>query len=196
MRTILAIAVKDLRLLVRDKMSAFFVLGFPIVMGLFFGLIMGFSGSSTRTKMKFAIVDEDSSTVSRQFVESLRSNQNLEVETAQLAESRDSVRRGARVGMLVIPAKFGESAGIMWQTPPQLQLGMDPSRAAESAMIQGFVMEAMGQLIAYRFQNPDQFKPFVEQTLEQVRSSQQINPLERTAAHRVVRFTHASPGLD
>lgn len=179
MNTIKAIAVKDLRLLLRDRLSAFFVLGFPILMGLFFGMMMGVGGPSTRGKMKFAIVDQDHSPVSQQFVELLQSNQNLEIETASLDEAQESVRRGTRVGMLVIPSKFGESAGILWQTPPQLQLGMDPSRAAESAMIQGFVMEAMGKLVAFRFQNPDQFKPFVEASLEEVKNSQQINPLRR-----------------
>ena len=38
---IVQLALKDLKLLLRDRMGAFFILGFPIMMGLFFGLMMG-----------------------------------------------------------------------------------------------------------------------------------------------------------
>ncbi len=180
MNTILAIAVKDLRLLLRDKMAAFFVLGFPILMGVFFGLIMGVGNNESRGKMKVAIVDEDHSDISRMFIDSLANNKSIEIENLNRDAAQESVRRGSRVGMLIIPNGFEKTAGIMWEKPPSIQLGVDPSRAAESAMLQGFIMEAMGQLVGHRFQNPDQFKPMIEKTLAQIQNDPEINPLQRS----------------
>ena len=39
MRTIITLALKDLRLLLRDRMGLFFIAGFPVIMGLAFGAI-------------------------------------------------------------------------------------------------------------------------------------------------------------
>ena len=36
MNQVLVMAIKDLRLLFRDKLGAFFIIGFPILMGIFF----------------------------------------------------------------------------------------------------------------------------------------------------------------
>lgn len=44
MRGVLSLAVKDLRLLVRDRWAMFWVLGFPVVYGVFFGFIIGGGG--------------------------------------------------------------------------------------------------------------------------------------------------------
>ena len=41
MRTVLTMAMKDLRLMSRDWLGMFFIIGFPIAMALFFGQIMG-----------------------------------------------------------------------------------------------------------------------------------------------------------
>ena len=41
MNQVLVMAIKDLRLLFRDKLGAFFIIGFPILMGIFFGMVMG-----------------------------------------------------------------------------------------------------------------------------------------------------------
>ena len=40
MSRVFSIALKDIKLILRDKMSLFFIVGFPILMGLFFGLVV------------------------------------------------------------------------------------------------------------------------------------------------------------
>ena len=60
MNQVLVMAIKDLRLLFRDKLGAFFIIGFPILMGIFFGMVMGGpSSGSGRAK------DENSNRRSR-----------------------------------------------------------------------------------------------------------------------------------
>lgn len=179
MKRIFLMAVKDLRLLLRDRMGAFFVLGFPLLMGLFFGMIMGGNSGESSGKMKVAIVDQDESTMSRRFVEALAKNDNLTLETVPLEAARESVRRGERVGAIVLPVGFGENAGILWQTPPTIKLGMDPSRGAESAMIQGFVMQAMGELVGDRFQKPGEMRPTIDQARQQLDDDPTVDPIQK-----------------
>ena len=54
----------------------------------------------------------------------------------------DRVRRGQLVGMIAIPKGFGETAGILWMEGPAIEVGIDPSRKAESGMLQGMIMQA------------------------------------------------------
>ncbi len=165
---ILHLAMKDLKLLLRDKLGAFFILGFPILMGLFFGLVMGGSSSSDPGKMKVAIVDLDQSPISQKFIESLKKNENIELATDTLDSAMDSVRLGKRTGVVVLPLGFGEKAGLMWEPQPEIQLGMDPSRAAESAMMAGFIMQATAGLIGERFRQPREFLPSIISAREQM----------------------------
>jgi ABC-2 type transport system permease protein len=165
---ILTLAIKDLKLLLRDKLSAFFILIFPILMGLFFGMVMGGSSSSGRGKMQLAIVDQDQSPISQKFIDSLRTNENVELATDSLESAMESVRLGKRTGLVVLPKGFGETAGVMWETQPEIQLGMDPSRTAESAMMEGFIMQATASLIGERIRQPRQFLPSIKSAREQV----------------------------
>ena len=129
--------------------------------------------------MRIAIVDMDDSEISNAFADSLKANENLNIEPDDLDAAKESVRKGRRVGLIVIPKGFGETAGIIWQTPPKIQMGMDPSRSAEAAMLQGFVMEAMGGLIGQRFNNPNEFRPMVDQTIKDIEESDDIGIVER-----------------
>lgn len=180
MKQVFNMAIKDLKILMRDKAGAFFIVIFPILMGLFFGLMMsGFGGGGSTGKMKIAIVDQDNSEYSKKFVDSLMANDSVEAVAAELDAAQESVRKGDRIGVVVVPEGFGETAGIFWQDPPVVQLGMDPSRGAEAGMMQGFIMESIGQLAGSRFSNPSQFKPFLEDSKKQIEDSKDMNPLNR-----------------
>ena len=182
MRPILKMAIKDIKLLLRDRMGAFFIVGFPILMGVLFGVVMsGPSSGGSRSKMKIAIVDQDQSEISKKFVSSLANNENLDVEDDNVENAVKSVRKGKRVAAIVLPDGFGESAGVLWGDPPKIQLAVDPSRAAEASMMQGFVMEAMGSLVGERFNNPQQMRPMVKQSLSQIEEADDLGFLQRQA---------------
>lgn len=59
MRPILTLALKDIKLILRDKAGLFWIIGFPLLMALFFGAIFGGSGGSSVSSVEIAIVDED-----------------------------------------------------------------------------------------------------------------------------------------
>jgi len=62
LRPVLALAGKDLRLLVRNRAALFFSLGWPVLMAMFFGLIFG--GGGERGRIQVGAVDEDGSPAS------------------------------------------------------------------------------------------------------------------------------------
>ena len=46
---------------------------------------------------------------------------------------------------------------------PAIQVGVDPSRKAESGLLQGLVMQSAGKLMMSRFQDPAAMCSFVRQ---------------------------------
>jgi ABC-2 type transport system permease protein len=176
---VIQLALKDLKLLLRDRTAAFFILAFPVLMGLFFGMMMGGTSGSERGKIKLAVVDEDESELSRRFVSALERNENLSVSAAKLDTAREQVRKAESTGMLVIPQGFAQSAGIFWEPQPELQLGVDPARAAEGAMLEGFTMQAMSELIQYRIERPADFLPSLAKAREAFANNTQIDLVTR-----------------
>ena len=93
MRSILTMAIKDLKLMRRDWVGMFFIIGFPVLMGVFFGLIAGsFSGGGAGS-LEIGVVDKDESAMSKKFVESMQKNDNVDVRSLGEQEALDQVRR-------------------------------------------------------------------------------------------------------
>lgn len=178
MRTIVTLALKDLRLLLRDRMGLFFIAGFPVIMGLAFGAIgASFSkGPSSSNAMKVGVVDEDDSDMSRRFVHNLGNQGGVEVQPVERAEAADLVRKGKLAGFIAIPQGFGETAGIFWAEAPAIQVGVDPSRQAESGLLQGLIMQAMGELIQHRFTDTAAMRRQFAKTAAGIETDSEIPP--------------------
>jgi ABC-2 type transport system permease protein len=174
MGTILTMAAKDLRLISRDWLGMFFIIVFPIVMAIFFGSIMGSMGSHESTQLGVAVVDEDDSPMSKQFVDELIDSGNVNVETHDRKTAMERVRRGQLVGMIAIPKDFGKTAGVMWLDAPAIEIGVDPSRKAEAGMLQGIIMQSMGKLMFARFQDPAAMRPLIDSARADIANSGDI----------------------
>jgi ABC-2 type transport system permease protein len=142
MRPVLALAVKDLRLLARNRGDLFFTLGFPLLIAVFFGVI--FSGPSEgRAPLAIAVVDGDSSEGSWAFLAGLEADPAVSVlRTATAVEAEGLVRLGKRVAYVVLPPGFGaRSARPFGGAGARLEIGLDPSRKAEGAMLEGLLFQ-------------------------------------------------------
>ena len=179
MKSVISIAIKDLKILFRDKAGLFFVVGFPILMGLFFGMMYGGGGGGSRGSIPIAVVDQDDSEQSRKFIESLTANKSLAIEKMALEPARESVRKGSRVGLLVIPKTFGETAGLPWQKGEPIELCMDDSRQAEAGMVQGYIMEASGKLMSERFANLEEMQSMIDRSVKNLDGNTEMSPMNR-----------------
>ncbi len=155
MRRVLALAYKDLRLLLRDRMGFFFTLVWPLALAIFFGVMFGGGASEEPHGIPIAIVDEDSTEVSKAFIDSLSAAQELEVVVVSRQEALEKVRKAKVVAYVVLKKGFGEaSRNPFWGEPPVVEVGSDPSRRAEGAMVEGILMKYASRRLQEFFSNP------------------------------------------
>lgn len=138
MRILLALATKDLRLLARNRGALFFTLAWPILTAVFFGVIFSGVGGG---RIAIALVDEDGSDGSRAFAAVLAAQDGLEAQPADRPQAESLVRQGRRAGYVALLPGFGAAeARPLLGAPPRIELGIDPSRKAEAAILQGLLM--------------------------------------------------------
>lgn len=162
------IAGKDLKILWRDKMAIFWVLGFPLVIAIMFGSIFG--GGGAASKMKIAVDDQDHTSVSKQFVDKLKSSDSLEVSSETFDAAKDEVRKGDKVAVIVVPKGYGTHSVFSGQQPA-IEVGIDPSRKAEAGILQGLLAQASFAPLQKLFTDPGAAKTEMQQSLADVERS-------------------------
>jgi ABC-2 type transport system permease protein len=196
MAAILTLAVKDLRLLLRDRVGFFFTFFFPLLYSIFFGVL--FAGTSKGpSAIPVAVVNEDRTPASEEFIASLRRTSSLSVD---IVDSRDAaadlVRRGARNAYVVIPAGFGEaSQRLFWGEPMRLEIGTDPGQAMTAGMIEGLVTARAYERMQRLFTDPQAMRDNARRSLEVVRSSDSLSGLQRTLLETLLTSVEALPDL-
>jgi ABC-2 type transport system permease protein len=146
MRQILALTVKDLRILPRIRMAFFFTFLWPVIVAVLFGFAFGGSGDGMPKAMPLALVDEDATDSSRAFVQRLEAGGAFAFTAMPRADAEAAVRRGQRTAFIVIPQGFGvASERMFYGTPREVLVGADPSRKAEAGMIEGLLMKAAAE---------------------------------------------------
>jgi len=139
MHAVVSLAAKDLRLLLRHGGDLFFVVGWPLLLAILFGVIFA-APPEGRAPIGVAVVDEDGTGGARAFVERLEAAHGLEVARASRAEAEELVRRGRRVAWIALRPGFGEAvASPFGGEAPPVELGIDPSRQAEAALLEGLL---------------------------------------------------------
>lgn len=179
MKVLLPMAWKDLRLLARDRLGMFFILVFPLLMGLLFGMIGGSMGEGGGNSMGIAVFDDDGSELSKLFIEKLDGVDAVDVRRLPRDEAERQVRQGRLLGTLHIPKDFGRTAGLFWMEGPSLSLGVDPSRKAEAAILQGSLMQAMGELAAHRFTDIEGMRGSLKELTGDIENDKALSPAQR-----------------
>ena len=129
MAAVLAIALKDLKLLFRVKAAFFFTMVWPLLVAVIFGSLFG-GGDRGPSRLAIAITDDDQTTASKAFVDGLAAREGFDVLRTTDAEARDLVRRGRRIGAVLVPKGFGAaSQHLFYGESPKVEL-RDRSGAA------------------------------------------------------------------
>ncbi|MGH7680667.1 MAG: ABC transporter permease, partial [Candidatus Eiseniibacteriota bacterium] len=177
MNAILAIAMKDLKLLARDRAGFFWVLGFPFLMALFFGAIAS-GGSESRAPMRIAVVDQDGTAYARGYVAELRKSTALEVSQAPLDSARELVRQGKLVAYIALHPGVGRSMGFGGDSAA-IELGLDPSRRAEAGYLQGLVTAAIFTTMRSQFGAGGNGRDMIRQSLADLKDDTTRTPEEK-----------------
>ncbi|MFA7331339.1 MAG: ABC transporter permease [Candidatus Delongbacteria bacterium] len=162
MGTILAICLKDLRLLLRDRAGLFFTFAFPLLYALFFGFVFSGGGDESERRIPLRLVDLDSSAASAAFLDSVAARPGLNAVRDSLAGAEAAVRRGRATAALIVQPGFGaRGERLFGGEPPAVELLHDPARQAEVALLQGVLMEQAFKGLEQRFSTPRSFLPQV-----------------------------------
>lgn len=180
MGDVVALALKDLRLLWRDKAGLFWVIFFPLLMAIFFGAIFGGGGGRGQSAMPIAVVDEDESDASRAYVERLGKSEALNVEILPRGEALAGVRKGRLVAYVALEDGFGESGGMPFGGGAgALEVGIDPSRKAEAGYLEGILMQATFDGLMERFSDPRSLRQPVDEALGSLDSASTLPDSQR-----------------
>ena len=176
MQPIVALAVKDLRLLLRMRAGLFFTFVWPLLIAVGFGVILS-GPSSGQAKMPVALVDEDHTPGAAALLARLESAAELDARRTTRSEAEDSVRRGRRTAYVAVTPGFGAASERMFYgAPPTVELGLDPSRKAESGMLEGVLMKYGVQGVQEVFSDPAAGHRAVENARRSLPADTAANP--------------------
>jgi len=133
------LALKDLRLLLRDRIALFWVLGFPVLFALFIGAVVRAGLSGDTVPLPVILVDECKTDTSRRIASEIARHRRLRLSSADAFEARDAVRRAEAIAYLRLPAGLGTTPGI------HAELGFDPAREIESAFLEQLFVQALAR---------------------------------------------------
>jgi len=181
MRKIVALAAKDIQVLMHDPAAVFFTCFFPLAVAIFFGSIFAGVGGGQTSAMNVAVVDEDGTEGSRAFAQTLRDSPEVNVLDAVRGEAdawvpltrrdaTDMVRRGKALAYVILPPGFGEARERMfWGEPPKIETGIDPSRKAEAAMLQGVLTRHLFEGMQEFFSDPAKMREQMQEGRRQLK---------------------------
>jgi len=180
MTKIVTLALKDLKLLVRDKGSLFWVIMFPLLIALFFGTI--FSGSGGRISgMKIAVVDRDQSEYSQNYIERLDSLESLKVTPLAYDTALAKVRTGKLTAFLIIKKGFGQTLGLFSETP-MIEVGIDPARRMEAGYLQGLLTKTSFMQMHEKYASPSVIRKELDVIASDTGAWKGLNPDQRKSA--------------
>lgn len=178
MQQLLALTAKDLRMLARDKVGFFFAFGFPIVYSCFFGYIMGGLRSGSKG-MQVAIVDQDQTKESEAFVKELEGLDELRLTRMDKSAAENAVRLGHERAMILLPEGFGEAKRQMFGKSPVVEIGLDPSRIAESGVLQGVLLAQLYKGMKDVMTDPDKLDAQIDASMKEIRNAKDMDPMSR-----------------
>lgn len=198
MRAVWAMALKDIRLLLRDRMGCFFALVFPLCIAIFFGSIFGGGGGGKGIQV--AVVDEDLTPGSSAYIAALKDGDELVVKTEIATAGPDEVtsqqpltretatnlvRRGKLDAYIIITKGFGKARdNIFSGNSMRLEVGVDPARKAAVGMLEGVLTKYAFERMAESFADPKKMREEAKTSLAEIQKSPTTNPLLKPAAER------------
>jgi ABC-2 type transport system permease protein len=181
--TLVAMVRKDLLLFFSDRRAVIMSFAVPIAIASFFGSIFSGPGNNSEpAKIDIAVVDGDSSDISRGIVSGLQSDRNLRVAMPPEETARDAVRRGKTSVGVIIPKGFGEAAGTAFfgtAEKPQLEIVYDPSRSTELAVVRGVLTQHVMEAVSREMFNGAQGRRYVDQMRPQVAGSSTLSDTQK-----------------
>ncbi|HEX5657265.1 MAG TPA: ABC transporter permease [Polyangiales bacterium] len=142
MSAIVTIALKDLRLVLRDHAGLFWIAAFPILFALFLGAVLERWSSRDDLALTVGLADLDRSPEARNYVARLMAAGTLTVHESGLDAARASLQHGDIDAVVVLQKGFGAVPDWYAGTAEVMHVEADPSRRREAGYVKGLLLEA------------------------------------------------------
>lgn len=176
MNHIVAMAVKDIKLIFTSKATIFFTFIFPLLFVLLFGALMG--GDKSDRKLTVALVLPPTlEQGALDFVTALRQADEITVVELPLEQAQNAVRKGQYSAFIALGDDFSRRWNKPFSaTPPSIQIGADPSRGAETAMLEGLLMKYAATRFRQWFSPNAQSLEQWQHTIDDIEGNQNMDP--------------------
>jgi ABC-2 type transport system permease protein len=180
MGPVIALAIKDLRHLIRDRGNAFFALGFPLLVAMFFGVIFG-GNTGERGRVVLAVANLDQGTLGKAFVADLAADATLEVvEVEEAAKGEELVRLGKATASVVIPSDYSVKADSVFAGGAMnIDVVVDPSRRSETGLLAGKLNEIGFRQLSRVFTDGPRMSSALGQARKSLSESKDVAPASR-----------------
>ncbi len=183
MNALIALAMKDLKLLLRDRANAFFTFVFPLVLAMFFGYVFSgwYGGGESSGKLPIAVVNLAGGPESLAFVNDLKADAALEVtDAATQAEGETLVRKKQAAACVVIPKGFDEAAGSIFAgNTMEVKAYVDPTRGAEGGLLTGKLNELAFRRMQGAMSDPAAMRKSLDNSRETLSKDDTLNPAQK-----------------
>ena len=177
LQRIRALTVKDLLRVLREPANLFMIILLPLALTLVFGIAFGGIGES-EVKYDLALVDQDSSSWSNEFISGLSSSSILALCFFEDTNTgQEALRQGKISAVLVIPEGFGNSVDNFITNPDddaewtitKLLLSIDQGSLIAGSVVPSIIQEAL-TVTLYGFEALSPPSPIVIGSPELVKS--------------------------
>lgn len=178
MSRIFTLAIKDLRLLIRDRFGLFWVIAFPLLMALFFGAIFSGGGSGSARALKVAFIGDGTESANG-FRDKFGKAEVIDLVEMTADSARDAVTQGKLVAYVKYEDTSATGAAFFGGGKPVIEVGIDPSRRAESGYLQGLVNQAYFASLQETMMNPAKMQRSIADSRSILESTPGISDNER-----------------
>ncbi|HEY1092125.1 MAG TPA: ABC transporter permease, partial [Burkholderiaceae bacterium] len=181
MTALIALIKVQIRLYLNNRRAMLINIVMPILIGAFFGFVMGGSGVEKPLHVKVAIVDQDQSELSKKIVDALAGDANLDVQRIDEGEAKELVKGGKLKAALVLPKGFGDTASraMFGGDKIELPLYYDPSEKMALSMLRGLLAQyTMQQAMTSSFSGANGQK-VLDDAVAQLDQAKNLEPAQR-----------------
>ena len=151
----LAVAAKDLKILVRDRMALAMLLGMPVMLIVILSFALGTTFEGKNLKFDLPVIDQDGSPASQRLTQLLGETNGVAVAIKPPDTEKklgEQVRRGVYLAALVIPQGF--AAKIDSGGTGNLTLLLDSGKSESAGVVRSVVLGAADRLARERRMPP------------------------------------------
>jgi len=153
---VLAIAAKDIRILVRDRMALALLLGMPVMLIVVLSFALKSEFEEGALQLNLPVLDYDSTPNSQRLADLLGETDGVTIRDKTGSDEdglRKQVQNGDYLAALIIPEGFGDNVDA--GDNADLTLVLDPGETASEGIVRSVVMSAANSLLSENNRPPD-----------------------------------------